>query len=193
MKQLRTSFQKNVDHCGMHNFTQIKRSDKAALYQRTRLDGTIHSFEVFKIKVVLKGAPLPNNKFVEEDYESYPGKYSFGKTAYSCKTLDQAEERYEELNGGDPVAPDSTPSEVDEAGSEPKPKISRKPIDRSKIKLPSKGDKFKMKNVAEMNPDISVSSLYNHIRDMVNNNQCKVAGKVIIAGHKKPTLLYELI
>jgi hypothetical protein len=97
MKKLQKEFTGNYDKVGMNKFVQIKKENNVAIYQRFNTDGTPRSYEVFIVKVVPKGAPLPNGKTVEESYEQYPGANAFGKTAYDCRTIEQAEERFEQL------------------------------------------------------------------------------------------------
>lgn len=77
-------------------YTQIKRTDKSAIYQVSR-DGKINGFEVFLIKILPKGTQI-FAKTQEEDEEKYPSTGTFGKTAWFCATLERANERYEELN-----------------------------------------------------------------------------------------------
>jgi hypothetical protein len=97
MKKLEKRFTMNADKVGNNIFTQVKREGNVAIYERSWPDGPVKSYEVFIIKVVEKGTPLPNGKKVEETYESYPGAASFGRTAYDCKTLENAEDRFVEL------------------------------------------------------------------------------------------------
>jgi hypothetical protein len=52
---------------------------------------------VFVVKVIEKGTALPGGNSVQETYEQYPGCAAFGKTAYDCKTIVSAEERFDEL------------------------------------------------------------------------------------------------
>ena len=52
---------------------------------------------MFVVKVIEKGTALPGGNSVQETYEQYPGCAAFGKTAYDCKTIDSAEERFDEL------------------------------------------------------------------------------------------------
>jgi len=94
---LQTEFVMNADESGDHVFTQLKRDGNVCLYRRTKaLDGRKMGFEVFVTKTVKAGAPLPGGGFVEKDYESYPGKSAFGKTAWFC-CLDYAEERFDKV------------------------------------------------------------------------------------------------
>ena len=97
MKKLQKEFTGNYDKVGMNKFVQIRKENGVAIYQRFNTDGTPRSYEVFIIKTVPKGAPLPNGKLVEESYEQYPGANAFGKTAYDCRTLANAEERFDQL------------------------------------------------------------------------------------------------
>jgi len=81
MKILEKEFVSNVDHCGSHKFVQVKRDKDVAVYCRYKMDNSIFGYEIFKIKVVKEGSPLPGGIFVKEDYEVYPSKNAFGKTA----------------------------------------------------------------------------------------------------------------
>ena len=87
MKQLEKEFIKNVDSCGDNRFFQLLRKNDVAVYSRTKLDGRICSYEVFKIKVIKAGTSLPGGGVVEEDYERYPSKNDFGKTAMHIGTF----------------------------------------------------------------------------------------------------------
>jgi hypothetical protein len=97
MKKLQKEFTGNFDRVGMNKFVQVKNENGVAIYERQNVDGSFRSYEVFVVKTVLKGTPLPNGKFVEESYQAYPGCAAFGKTAYDCKTIVSAEERFDEL------------------------------------------------------------------------------------------------
>lgn len=97
MKKLQKEFTGNFDRVGMNKFVQLKVENGVAMYERQNMDDTFRSYEVFIVKTVEKGTPLPNGKFVEESYQAYPGCASFGKTAYDCKTIDSAEKRFDEL------------------------------------------------------------------------------------------------
>jgi hypothetical protein len=93
-------FVTNADGCGDHIFTQLKRTGNVCLYRRNRtIDGSVAGFEVFIAKTILAGAKLPGNAVVENDYEPYPGKGSFGKTAWSYGRhhLVPAENKFDEV------------------------------------------------------------------------------------------------
>lgn len=85
MIQLQKEFIKNVDCCGDHKFIQVYREDNFAIYERRRLTGEYFAHEIFKIVTIKAGAKLPGNLVVEEDYERYPSKNDFGKTAMFIK------------------------------------------------------------------------------------------------------------
>ena len=97
MKKLQKEFTANYDRVGNTKFVQIKKENGVAIYERQNMDGSLRSYEVFVVKVVEKGTPLPGGNSVQETYEQYPGCAAFGKTAYDCKTIDQAEKRFDEL------------------------------------------------------------------------------------------------
>lgn len=199
MKKLQLEFQSNVDQCGLHTFKQIQRCAGAAIYQRIRKDGTVHSYEAFKIKIVKAGSPLPNGTVVTEDYEQYPGKSLFGKTAYSCKDLANAERRYDELLKSQDVEDDEdatagvVAAKVDINTTSDsvtvKGKRGRKAKDRSNLKIPK--DKFTMKQLELMNSDFSFAFLYQHVRALLN-----IEFKIVetLSGNRgKPTVVYAPI
>ena len=196
MKNLQLEFQTNADQTGLQTFKQIKRSNNTALYQRVRKDGTIHSYEAFKIKIVKAGTIFAKGAVpVSEDYESYPGKGGFGKYAYCCKTLSQAEQRYDELVKNQIVVDDVEDDDTVD-GTEKKVKSvtngakrGRKTKDRGALKIPK--DKFTIKQLELMNPDVSFAFLYQHIRTMLN-----IEFKIVdsIGGKRgKPTIVYAPI
>lgn len=198
MKKLQVEFQSNADQCGLHTFKQIKRTANTALYQRIRKNGTTHSYEAFKIKIVKAGTIFAKGaKPIEEDYESYPGKGGFGKYAYSCKTLDRAEMRYEELLKAQIAFDDVDDDAVESTDNEKKQSVNkvaagkrgRKAKDRSNLKIPK--DKFTMKQLELLNPEVSFAFLYQHIRSLLN-----IEYKIVesIGGKRgKPTIVYAPI
>jgi hypothetical protein len=97
MKKLQKEFTANYDRVGNTKFIQIKKENGVAIYERQNMDGSFRSYEVFVVKVVPKGTALPGGNSVQETYEQYPGCAAFGKTAYDCKTIASAEERFDEL------------------------------------------------------------------------------------------------
>ena len=198
MKKLQVEFQTNADQTGLQTFKQIKRCDNTALYQRIRKDGSTHSYEAFKIKIVKAGTIFAKGAIpVSEDYESYPGKGGFGKYAYSCKTLVHAEQRYEELVKSQIVVDQVDDEDIVVAGEKNSQlekqtvggKRGRKSKDRSTLKIPK--DKFTIKQLELMNPDVSFALLYQHVRSLLNIEFKIVAS---LSGKRgKPTMLYAPI
>lgn len=97
MKKLQKEFTGNFDRVGNTKFIQLKKENGVAIYERQNMDGSTRSYEVFIVKVIEKGTALPGGNSVQETYEQYPGCAAFGKTAYDCKTIGSAEERFDEL------------------------------------------------------------------------------------------------
>jgi len=97
MKLLKKEFIHNADKCGDNKFVQIKRQDGVAMYQRFDLENNSKGYEVFLIKVIKEGTPLPNGSCVEESYERYPGSAQFGKTAFAPYTLKSANDHFNKL------------------------------------------------------------------------------------------------
>ena len=97
MKKLQKEFTANYDKVGNNKFVQLRKENGVAMYERLNMDGTHRSYEVFIVKVVEKGTPLPGGNKVQETYEQYPGCAAFGRTAHDCKTMDVAETRFAEL------------------------------------------------------------------------------------------------
>ena len=97
MKKLQKEFTGNFDRVGNTKFIQLKKENGVAIYERQHMDGSFRSYEVFIVKVIEKGTALPGGNSVQETYEQYPGCAAFGKTAYDCKTIGSAEERFDEL------------------------------------------------------------------------------------------------
>lgn len=201
MKKLQLEFQSNVDQCGLHTFKQIKRSKNTAIYERIRKDGTVHSYETFKIKVVKAGSPLPNGSVVMEDYEAYPGKSSFGRTAYSCKSLERAEQRYDEL---ETIANENTEDIDDDAVSSPSDVDKTKRMGQNeagrgkrgrkakqiKMPIPRKGEKFTIKNLMAWSGE-SQPMLYIRLKPLLASGMVSVAGEVRQANTRgKAQILY---
>lgn len=77
--------------------TQLKRNEHVALYSVTNKHGVLKGYEVFYIKKRLKGQPLPGGIVEAEDREVYPSANGFGKIAWSIRSLDYAEKRFQEM------------------------------------------------------------------------------------------------
>ena len=193
MKKLQVEFQSNANGCGLQTFKQIKREHGCAIYQRIRKDGTTHCFEVFFVKVVPKGASLPDGSTVQESYEQYPGASAFGRFARCRKTLDQAEQRLTEIAAiKEEAAKEAIISSSDEK-SDDAPKVKgkrgRKPVDTSKITIPQ--DKFDMDQLHVMNPHVSRGWLYVYLTQTLIPQGRAVAVESISGGRGKPRIIYK--
>ena len=79
-------------------FTLVQRNEKVALFKRTvEKTGRSDGYEVFVVKMRLKGQALPGGLFEQEDREVYPSAGSFGKTAWHIHNLPFAKQRFEDL------------------------------------------------------------------------------------------------
>lgn len=97
MKILEKQFICNADLCGDHTFTQVRKDNGVAIYQRTNGDGKLVGYEVFVVKTRKKGDKLPGGNVEKEDRECYPGAAAFGKTAWFVMSLDRAQEHFDRL------------------------------------------------------------------------------------------------
>lgn len=96
MKSLETTF--TLDN---HNFTQLKRNDKAALYKRETAEGTFVSFEVFAI-------------MTKNDAEIYPNQRAVQMKWCFCPTSeDRANLWFDRFTNGDVVIPHVDPETGD--------------------------------------------------------------------------------
>lgn len=100
MKTLEQSIVWTGDGFGMSDaitLNQVKRSGNVCIYERIKKNGVHDGHEVFVVKVVEEGSPMPGGTFVTETYESYPRTNSFGKTAWHIRPLKAAEVKFQEL------------------------------------------------------------------------------------------------
>ena len=97
MKNLEKRFVCNTDKSGDNTFVEAFRQDNVAVYDRYDTEGKYRGSEVFIVKVVKEGAPLPNGTFVSESYEQYPGTHAFGKTAWYTNVRENAIQRANQL------------------------------------------------------------------------------------------------
>lgn len=185
MKKLEKRFKLNADKVGDNIFTLVKREDKVAIYERSRSDGTVKSYEVFIVKTVEKGTPLPNGKQVEETYESYPGSASFGRTAYDCKNLDQAEDRFVELQRKVKNSEES----AEESKRTGKPNRGKRAKVKSVVNLP-KG-KFTMKMLIN-DTGLTQPQLYPMVKQWLADSLIEVVETVrrVEGGRGRPSIVY---
>ena len=190
MKKLQKEFTGNYDKVGMNKFVQLRKENGVAMYQRFNTDGSPRSYEVFIVKVIPKGAPLPNGKTVEESYESYPGSAQFGKIAYDCRTIDQAETRFDELVEKVKISAEAK----EEAIKTGKPNKGRRTSTAKKtVSIPSKGTKFTTKFLVT-NTGIAQPILFPIIKNWEKSGLIQAVGTVKAEGGKgRPAIEYVVV
>lgn len=94
MKTLSEEFDMNADGLGVNHFKLIKRKGKVVIYERTRQDGILLGFEVFKVNQTTFPLVSGGRSAIAE---TYPRATAFGKTAYFCMSQTRAEIRFVEL------------------------------------------------------------------------------------------------
>lgn len=160
---IQPAFLTNADKCGDHIFTQIKRTGNVAVYRRNEVDtNKLIGFEVFVIKTVKAGTVFAKGGTpTENDYESYPGSSSFGKSAWFCVTEDRAMERFDQLV---------------EKNSEPKgPKI------------PS--GNFTLMDFATSNNLGLTKETADVLTSLIRSRVCKFIGNVVMSGRPVQTFV----
>jgi len=187
MKDIPKKFVKNCDGVGDNTFIQVKKEGNVYMYRRERMDGTVKSYEVFLSKFIAKGTPLPNGAVEKEDRMAYPGSASFGKSAYDCKTEDQAEIRFEQL-----VKKSKDSEEAkDEAVRTGKPNRGRRKAKKMEVNKPN--GKFTMKFLVE-STGYSQPQLYPIVQQWLTSGTVAVVGKQKPeSGRGKPSLVYEVV
>ena len=188
MKKLQKEFTGNYDRVGMNRFVQLRKENGVAMYERFNTDDTFRSYEVFIVKVVPKGAPLPNGKTVEESYESYPGSSQFGKTAYDCRTIAQAEERFDQLVQ---KVKDSVEAK-EEAIKSGKPNRGHRG-NKANVSVPEKGSKFNMKLLIT-STGLTQPVLFPIIKSWIDSGTVKINGYIKPEGGRgRPSIEYVVI
>lgn len=83
------------------DYHQIKRSEKAAIYQQTDEDGTVVSYETISIRI---SPPHPNSVTTFDKVELYPSDEQFGVSGWSFATfgdlssaLQLAQQKFEQI------------------------------------------------------------------------------------------------
>ena len=188
MKTLQKEFTGNFDRVGNTKFIQLKKENGVAIYERQNMDGSTRSYEVFIVKVIEKGTALPGGNSVQETYEQYPGCAAFGKTAYDCKTIASAEERFDELVKKVKCSNDAKEESIKTGVPV---KRGRKAITKMDVKMTLKKDsKF---TISMLNTYTGVNTVY--IRKAVNewleSGAITVSGVVKSeSGRGKPSIEY---
>lgn len=175
MKMLEKTFQASNDGNEIHTYTQLKRTDKVAMYKRERVSGKVYGYEVFEIKTIKKGAKLPNGKVEEEDREAYPGGKSFGKkNSYFCNSEHRAEVRYEEVV----ESIDSRQQNNDE--------------DNEDFQFPD--GNFTINDLCELNPSYGKPNIYADIQKMIKDGLVKKVGEMSnSSGRGKKMIVYTVV
>jgi hypothetical protein len=108
MKAIPQSFEKNANQTGLHLFVQrykdvFPTGKICYIYERVWVGGPqkgkTFAFEVFIPTVKKAGTyKVPGGGTIsyDEDFEEYPGKTKFGRSAACCKSMDRALGRLEE-------------------------------------------------------------------------------------------------
>jgi hypothetical protein len=186
---LQKQFITNADGNGLQVFTQLKREGEYAIYHRTTPEeGLCRGYEVIQIKVVKAGTVYAKGATpTEKATESYPGKSSFGKLAWSCVNLERAEEKFDAL-----VTGFDEEQAIQAAGGE-KPKKGR----RSKIALPEvfkfpEGE-FTIKDFTELNNLPPIGKGYLAFKGFEAKKKVKLVKQVKGEGRGRPKGYYIVV
>lgn len=201
MKQLEQKFVRNSDGNGKNTFTQIRRDGDVALYRRETMDGHLVGYEVFKFNIILKGAEGRGGIIVDEDYERYPSKGSFGKSAWFIggkNAEDRAMERFTELVTGiktvEPVNTTEDDGDDDEIEGTAVPVIrvvsSEAPV-KDGFTWP-KG-RFTQKELAAWNHIDNYKQVYSDLMKGLSRGIIKIAGVRSRDDGKRSAKEFELI
>lgn len=176
---LQREFVSNDNKCGDQLFSQVKRTGNVCIYKRTRLNGTVHGYEVFTVKTVKAGTAFPNGKSVEKDYEQYPGASSFGRTAWAPSSLERAEEIFDSLLNDKNDAQTDSPEE----GSSPEVVPVKEAIS------PVVEGEFSKKSFA-IAQGVSDAKAYQMIQELIERGEVKESRRVSTGGRGRPMVLY---
>jgi len=176
MKILEKTFVMNADKCGDHTFTQVRRENNVAAYRRNSVaTGRFHTFEVFLIKVVKAGAPLPGGGTVAESYEQYPGASAFGRSAWSMGGEEKAAlkvtmKKFDELlKSKSPVVVEETSTEVETV---PVARVAKGEVT---LKIPDQP--FTQKELAAFNGIENYKEVYSDLQKMLASKALKIVGQ----------------
>lgn len=183
MKRLEKVFKSNVDGTGIETFEQIKRTDRVAMYRRTRKNGTIHCYEVFEVKITRKGTVFAEGTVpTTEDGESYPSYKSFGKFAYCCSTEERANFRFDELveKIKNRTTVDTNDADLENSDVAPLVKSGRRgrPAKSISMPIPRSGERFTMRQLMAWSGGASQPNLYNRLKILIASQLVSVAGEV---------------
>lgn len=175
--------------------TQLKRTPTVALYQRTQKNDAPQGYEVFMVKVVEAGTPLPGGGVVEESYEQYPTANRFGKTAWAPLSLRHAEKIYENLVKG--LKPCNVDEETDEDETPETPTVPRVPGQRGRVKgerpqLTVPVMEFTVKELAEANK-VDYPVAFTFIKEAIEGKTIKFVRSERRATRGKESNIYAKI
>lgn len=158
---------------------QVKRNEKAAVYHRFANDGTPQGYEVFQIKVRLKGQALPGGLFEKEDREVYPSANAFGRIAWAIQSLETALAKFDDL----------TRNDVKEIDDDAEPTTSKI---ESALVIPD--GEFTTVQFAEVNGLPPIGRGYLALKSLLASNAVKeVARRKVNVGKGRATVFYSKV
>lgn len=182
-------------------YTQIKRTDKAAVYMRSQ-NGLPYDYETFLIKIKSKGEyPLPNGKFqvLTDDTEQYPTSSLWGRIAWSYTNIGLAMVKFHELihgkindeviNTDESVVDDSLPNQTDSV-PEKNNSDDLKPYKGQSLLIPV--GEFSTKQLAEHNK-VQYPTAFLFRKEMERSGKIKFHRKQKAEGRGKPTDIFVSI
>lgn len=171
MKMLETSFVSGDGGfaADVLNYQQVIRSDKAAVYCRSR-NNLIKDYEVFKIRIFPKGHKI-FQQILEDDEERYPSTGQFGISAWSYRNKTAAIQHFEFLNK--------------EAS-----KIVTVSVQTENLIIPDKA--FSINEFAESN-NIEYSNAFLFIKDAIKKNLIRFARQERRNARGKMTNIFEKV
>ena len=194
MKSLESVFVANYDKSGDNTFRQLRKEGAVALYVRESMEGLTLWYELFTFKTIKAGTPLPGGNTVQEDYEQYPGKSAFGKTAWVIageNDLARANARFDELvkTASDKSSAIFLAYIGEEETDEAVPVLKVEKLSSETIKIPV--GQFTHSELADAN-QTGKSQVYFILQDMVKAGSVKVVGTRKPAGGRgKPSNVFE--
>ena len=177
MKQLEKL---KLDRGGVFMLKEVRREGNIAMYRQTHIGlNKVFGYDVFLVKELFAGESLPGGTVEKEDRECYPGPSSYGLTAFSCKTRERADIRFQQLQEK------AKNKELLEEALGPGESLrkGKKKIDTSNIQFPD--GQFTLKDVCLLNPGLT----YGIINLRIKSGLARKVGEVKI-GRGKPTNLY---
>jgi len=194
-------------------YTQLKRTDKVAIYQRSKQNGIPYDYEVFLIKVKPKGTVI-FNKVVQDDTEQYPSTAQFGRVAWAFNDIGLAMAKFHELtqqtesdnntytsdgsdDGGIVIEP-STRNPDPEPSPEDAPVIGQ-PTNNNSNEKPYKGPtlliptgEFSTKQLAEYN-NVQYVTAFLFRKELIRTGKIQFKRKQKAAGKGKPTDIFVAV